>query len=209
MPVDYIYFLLSCIAGVWQAWCFDYGADNALTAVLGVFMGFPFALASYAHTSILSKSSATAEQPDWKAMVILWVGMPLSLVMGALTMFAETVLMRAVGYGEVNIPFDSLRLLIGEAVACLTWASFLLSWLRHQRSSASRYYLLVVFATLYAGVLCAHGFSSLLVHWYSSDRYFLLMSIVETALSAMIVIFTKSRKRMRMSDRESGPSVLS
>jgi hypothetical protein len=186
---DSIYFLLSCVAGAWQAWCLDYGADDTLTVILGVSMGFPFALASYAHTSILSKSAAIAERPDWKRMVILWIGMPLSLVMGALTILAETLIMRAVGYDRDELPFYSLRFLIGEAVACFIWAKFLLMWLRHERSLASRYCFLVVFATLFAGVLCTHGFSSLAPRY--SSKYVLLTSIVETALSAGIVIFHK------------------
>ena len=206
MLVDIVYFLLSCIAGAWQAWCFNYGVDNALTVIFGIFMGFPFALVSYAHTSILSKSVDIADRPDWKRVVILWVGMPLSLVLGALTILAETVIMRAVGYGWDGLPFCSLRLLIGEAVACLIWAMFLLMWLR-QRGPASRYYFLGVFAMLFAGVLCAHGFFSLVPRY--SSKYVLTTSIVETALSAMIVIFTRSRERMRMSDRESRPPILS
>ena len=196
VTIDYIYFLLSCIAGVWQAWCFDYGRDNALTIMLGAFMGLPFALASYIHSSI-----HVAERPDWKRLLILWVGMPLSLVVGALMLLAETGIMRAVGYDMDHLPFYRLRLLIGEAVACSAWAMCLLLWVRYHRRSGSPYRFFVVFATLYAGVLLVNGFS-VLVH-RSSSRYFLVASIVETALSAVIVIFTKSKEQVSQPDRVS------
>ena len=194
MAVDYIYFAIACFAGVWQAWCFEYGADNALTIILGLSMGLPFALASYSHATIVSKSTASGEGADWKRTLILWLGMPISVLIGALTILAGTVLMSALGYGRDNLPFYSLRLLIGEAVACLVWAKCLQLWLRDQWRPGSRNRLFVVFATLYAGVLFTRGFSVLL-HKYSS-KYFLVTSICETALSAMIVIFAKNRELM-------------
>lgn len=194
MVVDYIYFLFACIAGAWQAWCFDYGSDNKLTIILGAFMSLPFALASYAHASMLSRSGAVTERPDWRRLFILWVGMPLSLAIGALTIHVETGTMHVVGYDNDHLPFYSLRILIGEAVACSAWAMCLLLWLRHNRKPRSRYRFFIVFAMLFAGVLLAYGFSALVGR--SSSKYFLVTSIVETALSALIVIFTKARERM-------------
>jgi hypothetical protein len=194
VAVDYIYFLLSCVAGVWQAWCFGYGADNTLTIILGVSLGLPFALTSYAHASIVSKSIDIGQSPDWKRMPILWIGMPLSLVLGALTMLAETAFMRVAGYGTENLPFSSLRFLIGEGVACLAWAMCLVMWFRPQQSPGSRHCFLFVFVTLYAGVLFAHGFFAVLPRY--SSKYFLATSIVETALSALIVMFARSRERV-------------
>ena len=124
---DSIYILLSGIVGVWQAWCFNYGRDSILIAVL---MSLPFALASYAHALFLRATGTVPERPDWRRTLVLWVGMPLSLVVGSLTILAETGIMYAVGFGVDNLPLDSFRLLVGEAAACLAWAVCLLVWSR-------------------------------------------------------------------------------
>jgi hypothetical protein len=191
MAANCIYFMFAGVAGVWQAWCFDYGADNALTIVLGISIGLPFALASYAHGSIVNKSVGISECPELNRIIVLWVGMPLSLVLGASTMAAETVFMRAVGNGWDNLPHYGLRLLIGESVACMAWAACLLIWLRPRRGLIYRYGL-IVFVTLYAGALFAYGFSVVVPRY--APAYFLVTSIVETALSAMIVIFATRKE---------------
>jgi hypothetical protein len=193
VAIDYIYFLFSCVAGVWQAWCLNYGADNTLSIILGVTMGLPFAVLSYAHASILSKSSAIDQRPDWKGMLILWIGMPLSIVMGVLTILATTLFLHAAGYGTDDLPFYSLRLSIGEAAACLAWATCLLMSFSSCGASRSRYYLFVFFATLYAGSLVVHGFSAVVPKY--SSKHLLVTSVVETALSARIGIFARGRER--------------
>ena len=72
--------------------------------------------------------------------------------------------------------------------------SCLVMWLHGLKTQESRSRFLVVFATLYAGVLFTYGFSAL-AHRYSS-KYFLVTSICETALSACIVIFAKNSERV-------------
>jgi hypothetical protein len=88
---DFIYIVASCIAGMWQAWCVGWGR-NTLWVIP---MGLPLALASYAHSSF---PLSVVERPDWKRMFVLWAGMPLSVITGALTMAGETGIMYAVGF---------------------------------------------------------------------------------------------------------------
>jgi hypothetical protein len=186
---DYIYLLLSCIAGVWQAWSFNYGKDSVLLVMT---MSLPFALASYAHASLLDMTTIVGERPHWKRALLLWVGMPLSLVVGSLTILAETGSMYAIGLGWNDLPFYTLRLLIGEAAACLVWAKCLQVWL-HQPTlhpSRIRYFFLV--AALYAGVLLANTFSALIHE--TSD--FFVVSVVGTMTSAMIVIFMRNKRQL-------------
>jgi hypothetical protein len=83
-----------------------------------ILMSLPFAVAPYGHAAFLSTTSAVAERPDWKRILVLWAGMPLSLVVGSLTILGKTRFMYTVGFGTDNLPFDSVRLLIGEGAAC-------------------------------------------------------------------------------------------
>jgi hypothetical protein len=117
----YIYVLLSSLAGVWQWWCADYGRDNFLTVTLGALMSLPFALASYAHASLFNSTIVT--RPNWKRIFILWAGMPFSFAIASLTILAQTRIMYAIGLGIDNLPYDSVRLMIGEGAACLVWAT--------------------------------------------------------------------------------------
>lgn len=189
-PADYIYILFSCIAGIWQAWCFTYGS-NDLLVFLVIGMSLPFAVASYIHAALLNTASDIAERPDWKGVIVLWAGMPLSLIVSSVIMFAETGILYAAGFGTIDLPFDSLRILIGEASACLVWAACLLLWFRQQGIRPSRKRLLAHFAALFTGVLTADGLSSLVVRYLHKDVYFLLASLVVTVLSALIVVFTR------------------
>jgi hypothetical protein len=189
---DYIYVLLSSLAGVWQWWCFVYGRDNVLTVTLVIFMSLPFALVSYAYASLLRTSSTVVARPDWKRILVLWAGMPLSLAMGSLAVLAQTLILYAVGF-RINPPFDSLRLVIGEGAACLVWAICLLAWSRESGSHLSRNRLLALFTTLFASVLSAHGVSNLVLKSFHKEIHFLLTSVVATTISAMILVFLRGK----------------
>jgi hypothetical protein len=191
--IDYIYVLLSSLAGVWQWWCVDYGRDNFLTVALGALMSAPFVLASYAHASLFRTSSTVVARPNWKRIVILWAGMPFSLAIGSATILAQTRIMQAVGFGIDNLPFYSLRLVIGEAAACLVWAICLLAWSWESGSCFSRNRILPLFAILLAGVLSAHGVSNLALKSFHREIYFLLTSVVATTISALILIFLRGK----------------
>jgi hypothetical protein len=188
--IDCVYIAVSCVAGVWQGWCFTYGKDNALVIFV---MSLPFASASYAHASLLSTINGVAARPDWKRMLVLWSGMPLSLAVGSLTILAETGVMYVAGFGIVDLPFDPLRLLIGEAAACLAWATCLLVWSRQTGFRVARKQLLAFFSALFAGVPAAYGLSSLILRSFHKDVHFLLTSIVATTISAMILVFLRSK----------------
>lgn len=190
---DYVYVLVCSLAGVWQWWCADYGRDNFLTVALGILMGLPFALASYAHISLFRTSSAVVARPDWKRILILWAGMPFSLAIGSLTILAQTQIMYAIGFGIDNLPFYSLRLMIGEAAACLVWAVCLLAWSRESGSSLSRNRILASFAVLFAGVLSANGVTSLVLESFHKDISWLFISVVVTTISALILIFLRGK----------------
>src|SRR5690348_2228018 len=100
---------LLCTA-VWQAWCFN----SSKTAWLIVPMGLPFALATYAHAFSLNGT-----RPSWQRIVVLWVGMPLSMLAAALLMAAETGAMYVAGFGVNDLPFLITRFLIGMSAGCL------------------------------------------------------------------------------------------
>jgi hypothetical protein len=185
----YIYVLLSSLAGVWQWWCFDYGRDNLLTVTLGILMSLPFALVSYAYVSLFRTSSRVVARPDWKRILVLWAGMPLSLATGSLAILVQTRIMYAVGFRTDNPPFYALRLVIGEGAACLVWATCLLVWSNESGSHLSRNRLLALFTTLFASVLSAHGLSNLVLKSLHKEIYFLLTSVVATTISAMILVF--------------------
>ena len=194
--VDYIYILVSCIAGVWQAWCFNYGTNNLILLIV-VAMSLPFAFASYIHASLRCATDNIAERTGWKRMFILWAGMPLSLVAFSLTALAETGIMYASGFGIVDLPFDSLRLLIGEGVASLAWAICLLIWGRQSGQRLSRNLLLATFAALFAGVLFANGLAYLILKTSHRDLYVYLESTVATTISAFILVFLRNKTAER------------
>jgi hypothetical protein len=172
---DYIYLLACCAAAIWQAWCFD----SYKTAWLIVPLGLPFALASYVHAFALDRTL-----PDWRRAIVLWVGMPVSVFAAGLAMAVETGGMYAAGLGLDNLPFSTVRFLIGESVACLVWAGCLLLWCK--RPLRNRF--LVVFAFLYAGVCLSYGLARALQSAGSANIYFLLVSIIETLISAVCLI---------------------
>jgi hypothetical protein len=190
--IDYIYVLLSSATGVWQAWCFTYGQNSILIPIL---MSLPFALASYAYASLVSADGHVAKRPDWKRTLILWAGMPVSLVAGALTMGAETGIMYAVGLGIDNLPFASVRFLIGEGAACLVWAICLLVWSSASGLGLSRKRLLALSATLFVGVLFAYGLSDLIRRRFQKDRFFLVTSVVVTMISALFLVASRQNAK--------------
>lgn len=193
---DYIYILLSCIAGVWQAWCFNYGTNNLIVFIV-IAMSLPFAFASYIHASLRSATGNIAERPGLKRIFVLWAGMPLSLVAFSLTVLAETGIMYASGFGIVDLPFDNLRLLIGEGAASFVWAICLLVWGRQSGLRLSRNLLLAIFATLFAGVLFANGLAYLILRISHKDIYVYLESTVVTTISALILVFLRNKAMER------------
>ena len=125
-------------------------------------------------------------------MLVLWAGMPLSLMVGALTILAETRIMYAAGFGMDNLPFYSLRLAVGEAAGCVAWTICLVAWSRQPGLVLSRNRILALFATLFVGVLSAHELSSLILKSFHRDVYVLLTSTVATTASALILVFLGS-----------------
>ena len=179
---DYGYLLLSSLIGVWQWWCVNRGTDNIVSAILFVLMGLPFALVSYAHLLL----HTVEERPNWPRLLFLWIGMPLSLGAAALTLLAETGVLYATGFGIDNLPFDSLRFLIGEGAGSLVWAICLMMWSRESRVNLSKTQFLGVSTTIFMGVLLAQGLSLLILTNFHKDIYFLLTSVVVTTLSAFM-----------------------
>jgi hypothetical protein len=189
--VDYIYVLFCCIAaGPWQFWCFSYGRDNVFVFIG---MSMPFALASYAYASLAGTNGVAADRPDWKRILILWAGMPLSLVVFALMNLAELGIMHAVGFGTVDLPFFKFRLLVGEGTACLAWTVCLLLWSRRPGFHMSRNRFFTIFAILFVGVIFAYEISNPINKSFHRDIYLLLTSIVVTAISALILVFLRNR----------------
>jgi len=181
------YVLLACIAGLWQAWCFDYGS-NRLLVLVAIGMSLPFALVTYGYAALLRGGMSVAGRPDWRRMLILWAGMPLSLASFSLVSLAETGLMDAFGLGVVDLPLYNVRLVVGEGAACFVWATCLLLWSRQTGSSVPRNRLLVAFATLFVGVLLASGLAYVALRLFSRDYYVYLESEVTTVISAFVVI---------------------
>jgi hypothetical protein len=126
-------------------------------------------------------------------MLILWAGMPLSLVVFSLTVAAGTGIMYLFGFGVVNLPLYNLRLMIGEGAASLVWAVCLLEWSRRPGLGLSRNHLLATSATLFAGALFAHGLTYLVLRTFHRDFYVYLESIVATVLSVLVLVFLKRK----------------
>lgn len=200
LTTDCTYVVLSGIAGVWQWWCAVRGSNTILMLAI---MSVPFALVSYGYASLLGKTRTDASRPDGKRILVMWIGMPLSLAVASLVILGETAIMHASGFGADNLPFYDLRLLIGEAAACLVWAECLLLWLSRHKVR-SRHYGVLTFVALYAGALLAYAISLLARRYYSVDVYLLTTSIVTTSISAAIIIFVK-----RDNVERSGSTVLS
>lgn len=191
--IDYIYILLSGFAGVWQAWCLNYGSNGLLLAILWSLSSLPFALASYVHASLLKKAGIVNERPDWKRVLVLWAGMEFSLVIFSLTALLETQIMSVLYRTLDNLPLFNLRILIAEGAGCLAWAVCLLVWSRKPALRRSGKRLLAVFATLFAGVLFAYGLSYLIRRSFHKDVYILVTSIVVMMISALIFVFLSSK----------------
>jgi hypothetical protein len=189
--VDYVYVLLSCIAGLWQSWCVNYARDNILAVILVILMSLPFTLASYGYALFLHRTSMAAEQPNWSRILVLWAGMPLSMVVGSLALLAQTAIMYVVGFGIVDLPFYSLRLLIGEGAACLVWAECLVIWSRQRSLRSARTRFLATFTALCVGLLIAYGLSTVMLIKFHKNVFWSSTSIVMTAISALVVVHLK------------------
>jgi hypothetical protein len=187
-PIDYIYLLLCSAAGVWQWWCAVYGQDNIITVVLALLMSLPFTLASYWHARRISTAS---DWPDWKRMLVLWAGMPLSLVVGSMTGFAETKVLLSAGFRMENLPFYFFRIAVAEAAACGAWTICLVVWFRQPGLHLSRRRILALFASLFGGVLSAQALSYLINTNFHQDIYLLSTSVIATAISGMSLVFLR------------------
>lgn len=187
---DGLYLLISSIVGVWQAWCANNGRNNVF---LALFMSLPFALASYGHASLLNKTGVVDERPNWKRALVLWAGMPLSLVVCSLTVLLEARIMSAVDRGADNFPFYNLRLLIGEGAGSIVWAGCLLVWSGQPGLRLSMRRLPAVSATLFAGVLFAYGLATLIFRRFHQDILIVLTSVVTTVISAVTLVFLERR----------------
>jgi hypothetical protein len=154
-------------------------------------MGVPFGLASYAY-ALLSRTGDIPDRPYWKGVFILAAGMPVSLAVGAviglLSVAVETGIMHIAGFGAEDLPFDTLRVLISEGASCFAWGACLLIWSRQLGYRLSRNYFLALVATLFVGILITQGLSMLIFRDFHKDIYFLLTSVIETGLSAFLVI---------------------
>lgn len=188
--IDYIYILLSCTAGIWQAWCVSYGRNSILLLML---MSLPFTLLSWGHLSLYSQNRRALGGPGWKRLLVLWAGMPFSLAIGALTIFVATRMMYAAGFGAENPPFYFLRLAIGEAAACGVWIACLVAWPSQSHVGLSHKLFLSFFAILFACILAANGISNLVVKSFHKDIYLLLTSTVATTISSLLLILLKSK----------------
>ena len=155
-------------------------------------MGLPFALASYAHASSRRTTGTPTERPDSRRILVLWAGMPISLLVGALIMFAETGIMHAAGFGMENLPFEPFRRLLGEGAACLAWATCLLIWSHRSSLRLSRKRLVALSTSLFVCVVAAYCLSLLIFKNFHKDVYFLLTSVFASTLSALILVLLKS-----------------
>jgi hypothetical protein len=155
-------------------------------------MGFPFALISYGHALLRPVTGIVSGRLDWKSIIVFWIGMPLSFMLGALTILAETGIMQALGFGVRDLPLYDLRLLIGEAAACAAWTTCILFWCRRSQRKASFLLLCVALVIIVMG---AYGFSTVLFRAFHKDLYILLASVSATTLSAVFLVLPGSRYR--------------
>jgi len=194
---DWIYILFASIAGAWQAWCFSYGRNSISLPVL---MSLPFALASYAHASLLNKAGIVDEWPDWRRVFVLWGGMPVSIVACFLTILAETQILNAV-YGRAdNLPFYDVTVFIGEAAGSVVWAGCLLVWSGQRGLRPSLRRLPTIFATLFASVVSAYGVATLIYRSFHKDSLIVLTSVFITVTSAVMLILLRSKVQQSVED---------
>jgi len=178
---DYAYLAACCVAALWQSWCFE--SSNVWLVVP---VGLPFALAAYIHASILDRAS-----PNWKRVMVLWAGMPLSTLAAALLAAGETGAMYAAGLGVDDLPFLISRFLIAESAACAVWAGCLLFW----SNKPFRSEFLLIFTFLYAGVFLSYGISLAVQKRASKDTYLLSVSLIETLISALCIVRLDRRRQ--------------
>jgi hypothetical protein len=199
---DFFYVVLSGAAGIWQGWCFSYGTNSFLGLIV-MTMSLPFVALSFIY-SLGNPAARIVEPPNWKRVLILWVGMPASLLAFALTVLAETGIIYLLGLARVNPAFGGLRLLIGEAAGCFVWAICLLAWARKGKPILSRNLLFAIVASLFLGVLLANGLNFLVLKSFHKDLYVYLVSAVTTMISAFTLV--RLSGKLTLSGREGGPS---
>ena len=188
---DYAYFIAACGAGVWQAWCLNYSGDDILSIFLVLSFSVSFAVASYGYLSAFRGTEARDTQPPWKPILVLWAGMPLSVVLASLSMLATLELSRAVGFGaDNNVPLVYLVIAMGEGVACLAWAKCLQIFCRQVGSGELPGRFRTVFVSLFLSVLLAEGLIRLAPSYPSPEMYFGSISVLATATSAIILVIS-------------------
>ncbi len=194
--VDSLYVVISCFAGVWEAWCITYGRDDVFALVCVVLMGFPFAFASRVYNSFSKPDAVIGERKASSGMSILWAGMPFSFLFGALCLAGISAGLSAFGLVPANFPFDSI-LFFGEGAASLAWTLCILMWSRQPDANWSRLRFLLSFAALFAGALGAHGISLLVLGHYHRDLYWFLEFTIVTTISAIIIVILREHEACR------------
>jgi hypothetical protein len=189
--VDCVYLLSCCLAGVWQAWCFNYGRDDVFTLTLILLMGLPFAISSYAREVFRNRASTAASRPKWSSVFILWAGMPLSLALGALCVGLTTTVRHVLGLAATHPRFDA-PLLVGEGAACMAWAEALQVWCQRLGLWGSKSGVVLNFSLLFAGALTAQSLSILVFKSSHKDIYWFLESTVVTTISGMVLLLRTS-----------------
>jgi hypothetical protein len=179
----YSYIFLACLAALWQWWCLQRGGNNTFAIVtLILLMGLPFALATYVYAA--SAVPPAVPRRRWRGMLVLWAGMPISLVAGISIIGAQTAIMYAAGFRD-DLPLYTVRLVIGEACACLAWALCLQTSLRQMGPNRERRRFPGLFVALFAGVLFVEVLSWLTLRYWHKDIFFISLSIVVTVISAL------------------------
>jgi len=191
---DYVFLMAACGAGMWQAWCISYPRDDIFSIFLVMSFGVPFAVASYGYLSAFSGTGARDTRPPWKPILVLWAGMPPSVVLASLSMLATSQVSRAVGFRiDNNIPFAYFVIAMGESVACLAWAKCLQIFCRQIGLGELHGRLKAVFVSLFVSVLLAEGLLKLSPS-YPSQRISLgCISVLATITSATILVISAKR----------------
>lgn len=123
---DCVYFVLACGAGIWEAWCAGWSGDDALAIFLLISMSEAFAVLSSGYMLQFGGGGHIGPRSPWKPIVILWAGMPLSVLLASLSMTGVTRALSAAGFRvDNNVPYAHILIGSGEAVACLAWTACL------------------------------------------------------------------------------------
>jgi hypothetical protein len=184
--VDLVYILLSGFAGIWEAWCFNYGRDDLVLIAVVVLQGLPFALLSSAHDRVAHPAVGRADAaPRWKRMLALWAGMPLSFLSGALSAGVTTVIVYAIAH-PTDFP-SYIPFCIGVAVACFAWTCCIRMWLIRPGMRLLGGSFFTACLVLIAGTVVAYGLSALILRTLHKDLWWSLTGVVITAATAAII----------------------